>query len=389
MVKERIGLMGGSFNPIHSGHIHMALAALKSAELDRVLFVPSGNPPHKRITQVTNQQRYEMLIAAIGREKAFSPSRIELDREGIIYSVDTLSLLKEQYPKGKIFFIIGEDTLHELNTWRAYEKVFTLCTFLVVHRENASDETYTQALKKMQNLGAKIEEVPMELYLAASTEIRSQLASGLMPQCLPAAVQAYIGLMGLYGYSPYLNNAAPLVDKLFNTLSPGLFAHSLGVCQYARHLAQIHGVDLEAATLAGLLHDCAKSLPLESQQKLSRETDPALLSSVSLLHASAGESLAKAEYGIIDETVLHAIYSHTLGRKEMNKLDMVTYLADKIELGRKPYKGLEALRALAQTDLQAAVILSMESTLDYLTASHSPIHPTLNDSLSWLKTHTI
>ena len=371
MPKERIGLMGGSFNPIHLGHTLMASAALKCAGLKQVLFVPSGNPPHKRITQVSNEQRYQMVLAAIGREKAFRPSRLELDRVGVVYSVDTLSLLKKEYPKAEICFIIGEDTLRELTSWHQYERVFGLCTFLVVRRD--ADSPFGEAMRKMRKLGAKLEEVPMPLYAASSTAIRAALEKGHMPDTLCAAVQAYIGLNGLYGYPAYFENAAPILNQLIKTQSPSLFSHSLGVCQCAREMAGLYGVNLKQAALAGLLHDCAKGLPL---------SDP-------LLHAAAGERLAEAEYGISDKAVLHAIGCHTMGREEMTRLDMVVYLADKIELGRKPYDGLDRLRALAQTDLQAAVIASMESTLNHLKATDAFIHPDLRKSLTWLQTHSI
>ena len=377
--------MGGSFNPIHLGHTKMAAAAQKCADLERVVFMPSGNPPHKNMTEVTNEQRYQMLLLAIAKEKTFAPSRLELDREGVIYSVDTLKLLKKENPKSAVYFIIGEDTLHDLNKWRDYETVFTLCTFLVVRRETDTNDSYSEGLRKMRALGARIEEVAMPLFDASSTEIRMQLAQGIMPDTISPAVGAYIGLCGLYGYAAYIEGAAPMVDRLSATQSPSLFAHSLGVCAYARHLAEIHGADMREATLAGLLHDCAKGLPLKRQQRLSGAQDADILSSSSLLHSSAGERLAKDEYGIVDEAVLHAIGCHTVGAQAMNKLDMITYLADKIELGRKPYEGLDALRRLADEDLRAAVIQAMESTLVYLRARKEKIHHSLSDSLKSLK----
>ena len=97
MAKERIGIMGGTFNPIHTGHIRMALAAKEQAGLDRVLVVPTGNPPHKQHIAPA-EDRWKMVCAACAQEEALTPSRIELDREGVIYTVDTLTLLREEYP---------------------------------------------------------------------------------------------------------------------------------------------------------------------------------------------------------------------------------------------------------------------------------------------------
>ena len=391
MPKERIGLMGGSFNPIHLGHLCMAEAAYKSASLQKILFIISGNPPHKKITAVSSEQRYQMVVAATNQNKAFSPSRIEIDREGIIYSIDTLTLLKKEYPNAELCFLIGEDTLKELTSWCQYEAVFTLCTFLVFRRPIADDlahGTYQQMLIHMRSMGATIEEVPMPPLAISSTDIRNQLAIKQMQTTLPTAVQAYIGALGLYGYPAWLENASPMVDKLFLALSHDRFAHSLNVCLCARELAKCHGVNEAQATLSALLHDCAKCIPKHEMAALAMQhnltSDPTLLSSPSLLHSLAGEYLAKVEYHIRDEAVLAAIACHTVGRKNMSRLDQVIYLADKIEASRDPYEGLDALRLLAKTDLSKAVMVSLKSTIKHLKAKDKPIHPAIFETLSFL-----
>ena len=134
MAKERIGIMGGTFNPVHQGHVDMARAAAAQENLDKVLFLPTGNPPHKHEGVVDAEDRYRMVASAIAQEPAMVPSRLELERSGVIYTVDTLTLLKEKYPKAQFYYVIGADTLMELKHWRNYEKVLTLCTFLVCPR---------------------------------------------------------------------------------------------------------------------------------------------------------------------------------------------------------------------------------------------------------------
>ena len=133
MARERIGIMGGTFDPIHQGHIRMAQSALESQRLDRVLMLPSGNPPHKQgITPGID--RYRMVCAACAEVPGLEPCREEIDRSGVIYTVDTLSILHEKYPKAELFYIIGADTLMELHKWRCFETVLTLCTwFAPVH----------------------------------------------------------------------------------------------------------------------------------------------------------------------------------------------------------------------------------------------------------------
>ncbi|MEG2207647.1 MAG: nicotinate-nucleotide adenylyltransferase, partial [Clostridia bacterium] len=134
MPKERIGLMGGSFNPIHERHLEIAACAMSEQRLDRVIFLPTGNPPHKHAELAEAEQRFEMTRLAISGVSGFSVSRIELDREGIIYTVDTLTRLQDKLPNAEFFYIIGEDTLHDLPNWRKPDKVFTLCRFLVCRR---------------------------------------------------------------------------------------------------------------------------------------------------------------------------------------------------------------------------------------------------------------
>ena len=111
MARERIGIMGGTFNPVHQGHIDMARAAAAQEKLSRVLFLPTGNPPHKREGLVDAEDRYRMAAAAIAQDDVLTPSRLEIDRTGVIYTVDTLTLLREKYPRAQLYFIIGMDTL--------------------------------------------------------------------------------------------------------------------------------------------------------------------------------------------------------------------------------------------------------------------------------------
>ena len=131
---ERIGLMGGSFNPIHVGHVNMARAALDGGHVDRIIFLPSGNPPHKKAGLMDKEDRYAMTCLAIAGEERMSVSREEIDREGVIYTVDTLTSLKAKMPDAQLFYLIGADTVHQLHTWRRVNEVIQLCAFLVMMR---------------------------------------------------------------------------------------------------------------------------------------------------------------------------------------------------------------------------------------------------------------
>ncbi|NLB89672.1 MAG: nicotinate (nicotinamide) nucleotide adenylyltransferase, partial [Clostridiales bacterium] len=291
-MKEKIGLFGGSFNPIHGSHIKIAVQAKKQFDLKKVLFIPSARPPHKKDEIVDGEQRAEMVSLAITREKDFSLSRVELEREGISYTVDTLRWFVIQYPQSELYFIIGEDSLWELPSWREPEKFFSMCHFLVAPREWKKEKELTP-LKKM---GIRFSFIDVEETAVSSTEIRQSIEKGVLPRELPPAVAGYISLYGLYGYPPLLEKGRSLYQKLTKHLSTKKVAHSLSVMLVAVALAKTHGVSIEKAALAGLLHDCAKEMPLfEMQVLLEKEKErysPQVWSSPSLLHAYAGAKIA-------------------------------------------------------------------------------------------------
>lgn len=390
MAKERIGIMGGTFNPIHQGHIDMARAAAAQENLDKVLFLPTGNPPHKHEGVVDAEDRYRMVASAIAQESSMVPSRVELERSGVIYTVDTLTLLKEKYPKAQFYYIIGADTLMELKHWRNYEKVLTLCTFLVCPRMgSASPLEMESERKRLTEMGGSFIYIRMLPVDTASTQIRNALAEGKEPPLLPPVVMEYIRARGLYGVESRLHLGQTWLEKLWEALSLKRFAHSLGVAFTARRLALIHGIDPIQAETAGLLHDCAKCLPLEEMQRICQThaltQDPALLESGNLLHSVAGAFLAASSYHVSDPDVLRAISCHTTGKVGMNPLDMIVYLADKIEPGRAPYPLLEQVRAAALLSLPRAMLLSLEGTAKYVKKGGKPLHPTTQAVVDWLR----
>lgn len=388
--KERIGLMGGSFNPIHQGHVAMARRAMEVASLNKVLFIPTGNPPHKREGLADAAARLFMVRMAVAFEEGFYPSTIEMNRSGIVYSVDTLSLLHEQMPQASLFFIIGEDTLYELPHWRDPDRVFTLCSFLVCPRPGvAAGESAASFRKALEDRGAKLQNIPMVPMNLSSTAIRDQLEKGNPPDGVSPAVEEYIRVMGLYGAAAHPKGASGHMNQLLDAVGDARMAHTLSVAITARNLAKQHDVNAEKAELAGLYHDCAKGMTLKALQAYADEhglkADEISRNSGALLHSMVGAHLAKFRYGVEDTDVLEAITCHTLGRIPMSKLDMVVFLADKIEPTRETYTQLEEIRRLAKTSLAGAVLKSMESTAGYVQSRGKAMHPAMWQVMAWLK----
>ena len=165
--------------------------------------------------------------------------------------------------------------------------------------------------------------------------------------------------------------------KLKKALDHQRYEHTLGVEKTAREMARVFGVDEEKAALAGLLHDCAKCMPLEKMLKAAKheEIDSVMKESKALMHAVAGRCVARDIYGVEDEAVLDAIRWHTTGRAEMTELDKIIYLADMIEPNRKPYPGLEPLRALCMKDLDQAMHTALEMSLRHVEEQGKTLHP--------------
>lgn len=204
MSKEynKICIFGGTFNPIHFGHLIVAETVRESFKLDRMLFVPSGIPPHKSQNEVTGaEHRYAMLECAVRSNPYFEASRVEIDREGYTYTVDTLNSLSSLYgDAAELYFMIGADVICELTTWKNFREIFKKCRFIAVKRPGCdigSAESGIEQLK--EQYGALISIVDAPLVDISSTTIRERLKAGnsikyLVPQC----VEEYINKNGLY-----------------------------------------------------------------------------------------------------------------------------------------------------------------------------------------------
>lgn len=152
--KKRIGIMGGTFDPIHLGHLVLGEKAYEQFELDKIWFMPSGNPPHKREREgrATDAQRVEMVRLAIEENPHFELSLFEMNREGYSYTYQTLELLNEQYPDFDFFFIIGADSLFDFHTWKEPARICAACRLIVAARNHTSNENLEASMTKVSEL---------------------------------------------------------------------------------------------------------------------------------------------------------------------------------------------------------------------------------------------
>lgn len=189
----RIGVFGGTFDPIHKTHLEIARAARDQARLDRVLFVPAASPPHKQDDVLTDaEDRFAMVAAAITGEPGFEASRIEIDREGPSYTIDTLDALGGLFPDAEFFLIIGFDSLVDLPRWRRAEAIVARAGLLVAPRLDSANGLQAPYPDRVQMLRLPASPV-------SSTEIRERLAAGQSAaEWLPAPVLRVIEARGLY-----------------------------------------------------------------------------------------------------------------------------------------------------------------------------------------------
>ncbi len=377
----RIGILGGTLDPVHNGHVEIALAAMEQLGLDGVMLMPAGDPPHKpRVT--ARQDRMQMARLAAEMHPGLSASDVEISREGVTYTVDTLSALSVERPQDAWTYIIGADTLNVLESWREFPRVARLCDFAVINRPGCDVELAKLRAKAVSECyGTRVALLPLSGPALSSTTIRRQVAAGEdISGSVPAPVAEYIRERGLYlcDYSE-----AQILEKLRATLTPRRLAHTMGVAETAERLAPMCGVDPRRARLAGLLHDCAKSMPLDQMRALVAERlpdlDQAELETRQILHAPAGMILAQDEYGVRDPAILSAIRKHTVGAGDMSPMDALIYVADFVEPGREPFPGLEKARRLAEKDIYRAMLCCAELTARHLRAHGQDIHPrTLN-----------
>lgn len=200
---QRIGIMGGTFDPIHFGHLVLAETVRESMKLDRILFIPTGDPPHKKEQSVTSaEQRMEMVELAIGDNPDFLCSDMEVERQGYSYTVDTLERLREECGDScQLFFITGADAIIEILSWKNVERISELCTFVAAARPGTDREKLSDFLEELPGyLHNKVHVTQVPALQISSTAIRKKSAAGkTIRYLLPANVERYILENGLYG----------------------------------------------------------------------------------------------------------------------------------------------------------------------------------------------
>ena len=195
---KRLGIMGGTFDPIHYGHLVTAEQALSEFDLDKVIFMPTYNPPHKQEPKVTADERYIMAVIATADNDNYEVSKIEIDRKGKSYTVDTLNELGKIYPEAKFYFITGADAILEILTWKDAEKVALNTRIIAATRPGYSFDKLNEFISNL-SFKASISILEVPALAISSTDVREKAKKGKpIRYLLPDDISEYIYKKGLY-----------------------------------------------------------------------------------------------------------------------------------------------------------------------------------------------
>lgn len=303
---KKIGLFGGSFDPVHIGHLELAKAVLKKCELDEVWFILAYDQPFKDNHFESFENRYKLLKIATRNNSKFKVLDIEAKLPAPSYSYNTVSALLKLYPTYTFKWIIGDDQIEDLTKWYNYQKLVKLIDFIVVNRHNvvvSSDYAYVDFINE-----------------ASSTAVRNGEFKYLDYKVREA----------IFEYAYYFETI------LANNLSEKRKAHTIRCLEISRELSKNYNVKQSDLNKAVLLHDITKELSKELEiEIMERYFNDKLSYHQKVYHQFTASHIAKVKFLINDKRILRAIKYHTTG-DDRSLLGMLVYLSDKLELGR-PY----------------------------------------------------
>jgi nicotinate-nucleotide adenylyltransferase len=357
----RIGVLGGSFDPPHYGHLLLAESACVAAGLDRVLFMPTHIQPFKQGQEVSpNDERLHMLRLALNGNPRFQITTVETDRKGVSYTIDSLRELRDSYvvrdiisEDDKLAFIVGTDMFLMIEKWHKSDELLREFDIIVGARTDGAGagqpDAEALAEKLRSEYGTRVDLIDNPPFDISSTMVRDRLASGdSLRYIAPDGVRHYLAV-----------RAAEKKSR---------WAHTKLVIGLASELAGLNGESAHKAAVAALFHDLCKDGSKPGND---------------LAHAGEAAELMRSEYGIEDDDVLNAVRYHTTGRAGMSKLELIVFLADTLEPSRQ-YEGVARLRGKVYENIHKGALLVLKELNEYLVKEgKEPAQDSL-DAIEWL-----
>jgi len=343
----RTGIFGGTFNPPHTGHVQAAKTAMQENNLDLLIIIPTGFPPHKKLAENTPdpEKRFIMTKNAFNSLHNTEISDIEINSRENNYTIDTVKKIKKKYNNPDIYLLVGTDMFTTIDSWKNSEELLNLVTPVQLNRTV----------------------IPV-----SSSQIREMLPKRKGREFLDDSNYSFIIKHRLYGAKPDFDW---LVEKAHQMLDPLRLAHVDACRTEAVRLAERWGADKDDACEAAILHDITKKLDFSQNMCIIAEHGNSSCfydkKEEKLLHAITGAIVAQSDFGVSD-AVANAIKWHTTGRAKMSILEKIIYIADYIEATRT-FPGVDILRKAAYENIDQAMIMGLEITVnDLLSRSITP-----------------
>ncbi|MDQ7982723.1 MAG: nicotinate-nucleotide adenylyltransferase [Spiroplasma sp.] len=355
---KKIGILGGSFDPIHNQHIAIAKATYKQLKLDQVWILPTKLNPLKNNISATTEQRLTMIKLASKGLSWLKLNQYELQTKAKVnYTIDTIKAFQKSYPEYQFYFIIGADNLISLNKWKDITQLIDLVKFVVINRPD-----YQPSISLMEKYHCQ------SLTITNSSDISSsKIRTGETIEDLNPPVIDYINDNLIYCH-----------ERLKFHLDGERVQHCLNVGKAAEKLAIKHHVNPKKALIAGTFHDIAKQWPKEKLINYLQQYAPKQLTTpFNLYHGYVGALYLQHHLKYHDREIISAIFNHTSGAIKMSKLDLIVLLADKISPERK-YRGVKQLRKLAFKNLSLAFSKYLEILKTSLDERQIPLNPEFN-----------
>ena len=393
----KIGIFGGTFNPPHLGHLAAARTAVDVLGLDKLLVIPAAIPPHKELPEGTPAPEHRLAMAEKMADALLLPdvaeaSGLELTRTGKSYTSDTLEQLRE-HPGAELWLLMGTDMFLTLHLWHEPERILELAGVCAFGRtEQDGEALFAPQREHLQKTcpGAKITTITLPgLVDISSTRLRELLARGEGADYLPPSVYGYILMNSLYGTHADLKHLdiPELRACSYAMVQEKRVRHIRGTEEEAVRLARRWGANEDYARRAGILHDCTKYLSggehIAICEKYGVPLDELERKAAKLLHSKTGACIARHVFGEPDE-VYEAIFWHTTAKADMTTLEKILYVADYMEPNRS-FDGVERLRELAYSDLDRALLLGVETTIQEMKDRSLPVHKSTLRAQAWLR----
>jgi nicotinate-nucleotide adenylyltransferase len=337
----RLGILGGSFNPVHLGHLFLADNAISALQLDRVVMIPANLSPFKLEAEgmeSSANDRITMLAAAVCGDSRIAIDDCEIKREGVSYTIHTLEDIISRYNIcGKPYLIIGDDLASDFPKWKDSKKILELADIVIIRRFCSCVPEYPFAHTFIN----------IDIMDISSNMVRRKIGEGSGWRSLvPSGVRTIIEDRQLYGFSqPRIGSENCSMEMIMRieaeareTLSYARFIHSRNTALLAQDLCLRFGLDPMEGYLAGIAHDICKQLDVKHMMKLAK-SDKGTISAMekekpNLLHGRAAAVLLRERFCIHNKDVLEAVAFHTSGSENMGSLAKAIYIADKTEVSR-------------------------------------------------------